>query len=46
MVSCLHFTLAEWDGNERFDKTKDTSHRNRGESISGISLGPLNPVSQ
>lgn len=32
---CLfHPPFSEWDGNKRFDKTKNTSHRNRGKTIS------------
>lgn len=44
MVFCLHFLLAEWDGNERFDKTQDTSRRDGGESIAGLPLGAPKPV--
>lgn len=29
----FHPPFSEWDGHKRFDKTKNTSHRNRGKTI-------------
>lgn len=39
LVFPFSFTFSEWDGNKRFDKTKNTSHRNRGKTISVALFG-------
>lgn len=33
-ICLFHSPFSEWDGNKRFDKTENTSHRNRGKTIS------------